>query len=66
VWALSPRTLAELGVDDDHVEVRRVGVSVLIDNFNDLDADDRCYYRGRARGVRKISLGKQGSSSLPP
>jgi hypothetical protein len=60
VWALSPANLAKLGVDDDNVEVRRVGVGGSDDDMNYLDAGDRCDNYGRARGVRENSTGNKG------
>jgi hypothetical protein len=58
VWTLSPAILATLGVDDDHVEVRRVGVG-----DGGLGAGVRCGSGGRARGVaRKTSTGNRGGA----
>jgi len=61
VWTLSPTTMRELGVDDNHVEVRRVGVGGS-DGFisNYLGANVRCGNDGRARGVRERSTGNRG------
>jgi len=60
VWTLSPTQLDELGVDNDHVEVRRVGVGGFVNFSYDLDAVDRCNDGGRARGVaRKNSIGNK-------
>jgi frataxin-like iron-binding protein CyaY len=58
-WLLTPGNLKQLGVDDDHVEVRRVGVGGF-GNIYDLYANGRCDYNGRARGVRENSTGNKG------
>jgi hypothetical protein len=59
IWTLSPTQLDQLGVDNDHVEIRRVGVGGFI--IGNLFAGDRCSYDGRARGVaRKTSTGSKG------
>lgn len=62
VWALSPTNLAQLGVDDDNVEVRRVGVGGGGYYMDYLDAGDRCSNNGRARGVRENSTGNRGAT----
>jgi len=51
-WFLTPKNLEELGVNDDVVEVRRVGVGGhdYIDLY--LDAIVLNYVSGQARGVR--------------
>jgi len=48
-------------VDDNHVEVRRVGVGVLDVNVDDLVAGGQCDGTGRARGVRNITTENKGS-----
>jgi frataxin-like iron-binding protein CyaY len=59
VRTLSPSRLEKLGVDNDHVEVRCVGVGGGVGNY--LDAVDRCYDVGRVRGVvRNTSIGDNG------
>jgi hypothetical protein len=61
VWALSPDSLDRLGVDNDHVEVRRLGVGGVCNvDANYLDANDQCDNYGRARGVRNIFSGNRG------
>jgi hypothetical protein len=62
VWTLSPQQLDQLGVNNDHVEVRRVGVGgVDYVSGSVLGAGDRCNGGGRARGVaRKNSTGNKG------
>jgi hypothetical protein len=61
VWTLSPNTLRDLGVDDNRVEVRRVGVGGNdYDDINNLYADGQCNDDGRARGVRESSTGNKG------
>jgi hypothetical protein len=59
-WALSPANLAKLGVDDDHVEVRRVGVGGYVFSNIVLYAVGQCNDDGRARGVRENSTGNKG------
>jgi hypothetical protein len=54
-WFLTPSDLQQLGVDDQLVEIRHVGVggdAGII--MNDLYVDDLCTYGGRAHGVRII------------
>jgi hypothetical protein len=58
VWTLSPSNLEQLGVDNDHVEVRRVVVGVV--GVDDLGADGRCDDVGGARGARENSTGNRG------
>jgi len=60
-WFLAPKTLGNIGVDDKHVEVRRVGVGgVGYDGIYGLGAGGLCDGIGRACGVRKISTGNKG------
>lgn len=60
-WLLTAGNLDQLGVDNNHVEVRRVGVGGSdCSNINNLYANDLCYYNGRARGVRENSTGNKG------
>ena len=61
-WLLTAKNLDQLGVDGDHVEVRRVGVGGYSDFYcNVLYANVRCSNDGgRARGVRKNSTGNNG------
>jgi len=62
VWTLSPGSLCDVGVTENHVDIRRVGVGGNC-NFNgsyDLVAGDRCGGDGRARGVREILTGNNG------
>jgi hypothetical protein len=61
LYALSPQELDKVGVDNDHVEVRSVGVGGYVYyGGNSLVAVDQGY-DGRARGVaRKNSTGNKG------
>jgi hypothetical protein len=56
---LTPSTLQKIGLDEEHVEVRRVGVGGGSDG-SDLGAGGQCVNGGRARGVRKTSIGNKG------
>jgi hypothetical protein len=53
VWTLSPTQLNQLGVDNEHVEVRRVGVGGGDYGIGNLSADIKCDVDGHACGVRK-------------
>ena len=57
-WLLTPANLAQLGIDRDHVEIRRVGVGGDVIMYY-LYANGRCFF-GRARGVRENSTGNKG------
>lgn len=56
--------LRRLGVDPDHVEVRRVGVGGVGDCVYNLYATDHCNFNGRARGVRRSRQGRSGHAVL--
>jgi len=53
-YCLDPRTLQQLGVDEEQVEVRCVGIGSSDNNIN-LYAGGRCVDAGRARGVRSVA-----------
>jgi len=62
LWTLSPNSLHDLGVDDNHVAICRVGVGGVV-NSNDmyyLDAVVRCVGIGCARGVRETPTRNRG------
>lgn len=57
-YSLTQKVLDSIGIGDDYVEVRRVGLGG-VDLLADVNAIDRCDYGlGHARGIRSVPTGR--------